>query len=171
MGSRTDEAERRVRAQRTLIERKIADLEARTGDDFAEARRRVAHHLTHLPETVPGGEMVLEQAREHPFATLAGSLGLGVALGMATGGDANGRSGRNGHEGGGMPGLGGLMGATTGAVGGLAGLGAAAMAPLRPYVEDLARQAVAGFAERQRAREGSDGASAGGEGDALPKNC
>ncbi|MCK9485610.1 MAG: hypothetical protein M0R73_02750 [Dehalococcoidia bacterium] len=146
MASQTDEAERRVREQRALIERKVTDLERRVGDDLTIARERVAHHVAHLPDMVPGGSRVMEEAQEHPLAAIASSVGLGVVLGMVTGGDSEGSRGRreggSGRANGRSP---------LGAAGGmLSGLGATMMSPLRPYMEDMARDVFEGFTDRRR---------------------
>ena len=156
MASQTDEAERRVRQQRALIEQKVGDLERRVGDDLSIARERMTHHLAHLPDLVPGGSRVVEQAQQRPITTLAGSLGVGVALGLLTGGggddgDAPRDTRSNGRS---------RMGAAAGL---LSGLGSSVMSPLRPYMEDMARDVMEGFADRRRqsadraAREDSRG--------------
>ncbi len=146
MASRTDEAERRVRDQRALIERKVEALEHRVGDDISVAKERITHHLAHLPDMVPGGSRVVEQAQEHPMTALAGSVGLGVALGMLSSGGSNGSNGHSAQSGSSSDGRSAL-----GAAGGmLSGLGSTMMSPLRPYMEDMARDVFEGFAERSR---------------------
>ncbi len=143
MGSQTDEAERRVREQRAVIERKVGDLEVRLGDDLQVARERVTHHVTHLPELFPGGQRVMDQAQEHPIAALAGSVGLGVALGMMGGGGGSESHAGHQHDSNGRS----AMGAASGM---LSGLGATMMSPLRPYMEDMARDVFQGFADRRQ---------------------
>lgn len=146
MGSRTDEAEQRVRQQRALIERKVEGLEGRVGADLSTARERVQHHVTHLPEILPGGSQVMDQARDHPMAAVASSLGVGVALGLMTG------SGSDEEEERYSRGRGRSNGASAfGAAGGmLSGLGASMMSPLAPYLQDMARDVFSGFADRNR---------------------
>lgn len=169
MASQTDEAERRVREQRALIERKLETLEGRVGDDLAHARARLQHHVTHAADTLPGGPQLIQQVEEHPTMALAGGLGIGVMAGMMSGqaGDARRARSHNQHadigNGGGSGGMGGGMY--------LGMLSSSLLRPLQPYMEDAAKQVIAGFADRQRSSKGDSsesGASAerdGGQSD------
>lgn len=163
MASQTDEAERRVREQRALIERKLESLEGRVGDDLAHARARLEHHVTHAADTLPGGPQVIQQVEEHPTMAIAGGLGLGVMAGMMGGQASQARAGRrhnqqadvdDGNHGGGLGG--GMY---------LGMLSNGLLRPLQPYMEDAAKQVIAGFADRQRgSRDGDSGGSRRGEG-------
>lgn len=141
MASQVDEAERRVREQRLAIQRKVADLEERVSDDVAHARGRVKHHVTHTADMLPGGPAIIEQVERHPVTAMAGGLGLGVAAGML-----GGRGGRHnqhadvGHDGSSVAGMATFLGTMSNSL----------LSPLRPYMEDAAKQVIAGFADRQR---------------------
>lgn len=148
MGSRTDEAQREVDAQRALIERKLDALELRVADDFSAARSQVADRVGQLPAMVPGGATLLNGAKEHPFSTMAGALGAGVALGLLSdrfGGEDDDepeasrgrrRRGRADDD---------ELGIARRALGTVA---TSLLAPLQAQVSDLAREVVAGFAAR-----------------------
>jgi hypothetical protein len=153
MGTSSHEAEARVRQQRALIERKVEDLESRVGDDLTAAKERLAYRVTHVTELVPGGSMLVDQAQAHPMTALTGSLGMGVALGLLTGGgDSRNHGSENGHS----P-SGGATGAAMGAASTLlGGLGAGVLNPLRPYMEDMAKQLIAGFAGGAQRNERPD---------------
>ncbi len=141
MASQTDEAERRVREQRALIERKVAALEERVTDDVTMLRTRTKYHVTHATDAVPGAPQLIQQVEEHPTVAMAGGLGLGVMAGMMAGrgSDTNGasRSGYDGRHGGGGDG-GSMVGALT------SGL----LMPLRPYFEEAAKDLISGFKDR-----------------------
>lgn len=141
MASQTDEAERRVREQRALIERKVAALEERVTDDVTVMRTRTKYHVTHATDAVPGGPQLIEQVEQHPTAAMAGGLGLGVAAGMLGGGgsDSNDES-RNDY--GGRQGSGSNGGSMVGAL--TSGL----LMPLRPYFEEAAKDLISGFKDR-----------------------
>ena len=158
MATQTDEAERRVREQRALIERKLETLEGRVGDDLAHARARLQHHVTHTADTLPGGPQLIQKVEEHPTMALAGGLGIGVMAGMMSGQASQARAGRshnqqadigNGSSGGGAGGM--YLGMLSNSL----------LRPLQPYMEDAAKQVIAGFSDRQRSK-GDDSDSSGG---------
>lgn len=144
MGTSSDEAEARVRQQRALIERKVEDLESRVGQDLSAARERATHRVTHFTDMVPGGTMLVERAQAHPMTAVTGGLGLGVALGLLTGGNdgAHDPARRDGRSDAGMGSM--AMGAANTLA---SGLSAGLLSPLRPYVEDMAKQLIAGFTD------------------------
>lgn len=150
MASQTDDAERRVRAQRERIEQKLNDLEGRVGDDISHARSRLQHHVTHAADLVPGGPRVIEQVEQHPIASMAGGLGIGIAAGMMGGrSSSDGRREdddrrdyrREDRDGGAAM----FLGSITNSL----------ISPLRPYVEDAAKEVIAGFSDREKHAKGS----------------
>lgn len=162
MASQTDEAERRVRAQRALIQEKLANLEGRVGDDLSYARERLQHHVTHAADVVPGGPRLIEQVEQHPIVALAGGMGLGVAAGMMGNGGTSRSSPEDRGDRNGASSAGG--GAATMILGSLT---SNLISPLRPYLEDAAKQVISGFADRQRGTadaEGNSGSSSARDG-------
>ncbi|MGE3960057.1 MAG: hypothetical protein AB7F65_00075 [Dehalococcoidia bacterium] len=156
MASHTDEAERRIREQRALIQRKVADLEGRVGDDVSHARERIQGYVSNSANMVPGGSQLIDQVEQHPFVAMAGGLGVGVAAGMMGGRDSHRQRADVGHDRNGGASMAGLVGM----------LSTNLVSPLRPYVEDAAKQMIAGFADRQRGNaSGAARASSQGEGD------
>jgi len=159
MASQTDEAERRVREQRALIERKLETLEGRVGDDLAHARARLQHHVTHAADTLPGGPQLIQQVEEHPTMALAGGLGIGVMAGMMSGQAGDVRRARSHNQqadignGGGSSGGGMYLGMLSNSL----------LRPLQPYMEDAAKQVIAGFSDRQRKSQDGRRSDSGGE--------
>lgn len=153
MASQTDDAERRVREQRALIQRKVEHLEERVGDDVAHARDRVQYHLTHAADMLPGGPELIGHVEQHPVIAMAGGMGVGVAAGMLQRRESHNQRADVGNDGGSMGMVGALMGTLSSSV----------MSPLRPYVEDAAKQMIAGFADRQREHANAEGSRAAQE--------
>lgn len=128
------------------------------GEDITHAQERLKHHVTHAADMLPGGPAIIQQVEAHPVAAIVSGLGLGVAAGMMGGGggdngsrrDGYGRDGNNDRYSGGDS-----SGIAGGAAMMLGGLTNSLIAPLRPYVEDAAKQVIAGFADRQRSSRDS----------------
>lgn len=158
MASNTDEAERRVREQRALIQQKLNNLEDRVGEDLTHAQERLKHHMTHAADMLPGGPKIIEQVEAHPAAAMFSGLGIGVAAGMMGGGDSS--NSRNGsHRGSNSSGM---MGGAATMFGSLT---TSLITPLRPYMEDAAKQVIAGFSDRQRSARDSMSSAGGSSSD------
>lgn len=140
MATNTDEAERRVREQRALIQRKVGALEDRVVEDVSQARARVKYHVTHAADTLPGGPQVIAQVEQHPAAALAGGVGIGVAAGMMGGrgskSNDRGSDNRNGRS----DDSNGMF---------LGSIASSLIMPMRPYFEDAAKELIAGFGDRR----------------------
>jgi hypothetical protein len=76
MGKGSAEIEQEIRAKRKAISAKVDEMTQRGADDVREAADRVQELFDSTPIT--------KTADEHPFLTLAGALGVGVVLGMAS---------------------------------------------------------------------------------------
>lgn len=77
MGQKPDVIEQEIRETREAISNKIDRMTSRGADNVREIGSRIEDFLEE--------KRIAPTAREHPFATLAGAVGLGVALGMASG--------------------------------------------------------------------------------------
>jgi hypothetical protein len=77
MGQKPDVIEQEIRDKRDTISNKIDRMASRGADDMREIGSRVENFFEE--------KGVASTAQEHPFATLAGAVGLGVALGLASG--------------------------------------------------------------------------------------
>jgi hypothetical protein len=107
MGKGPAVVEEEIREKRALIARQIEDLKARGKGDF----RELSDRITRFTHESPVGRAV----ESRPLLTLAGAVGAGVILGMATGGGRSHedtRATRESEAGGGI--LTGLMGLVQG---------------------------------------------------------
>ena len=77
MGQKPGVIEQEIRETREAISNKIDRMTSRGADDVREVTSRIEGFFEE--------KQIASTAREHPLATLAGALGLGVALGMASG--------------------------------------------------------------------------------------
>lgn len=77
MGQKPGVIEQEIRETREAISNKIDRMTSRGADDVREVTSRIEGFFEE--------KQIASAAREHPLATLAGALGLGVALGMASG--------------------------------------------------------------------------------------
>ena len=103
MGTRTDEAERAVSAQRARITAMLDDLEQRTREDIhsvehgissqaANVKHQAEEKLDAIESRMPSADKVSQQLREHPLSSVALAFGAGIALGVASEGSGDGRS-------------------------------------------------------------------------------
>lgn len=182
MGSRTDLAEREVAAQRARVASLLGELEERVqedahglGDALSERTAEVQERVSDTVDELPGRRALEEQVVEHPLTALVGAVGVGVALGIASGqlmhGNGDGdyasdrsrrgprqetRGAREREDDGGSK----LMDALTGmAMSSLTG-------PVKHEIQTLARQALAGFLGEQSGegyRRDNQRATAGGK--------
>jgi hypothetical protein len=177
MGTRTDEAERAVSAQRERISGMLDDLEQRTRKDLRSVehgistqaegiKHQAAEKLDAVERRVPQVDMVSRQLRKHPLSSVALGFGAGVALGVASesrGGtssrgraqqqtEAADRRSRSRRDEDGREDDQGLLGGILGAVTGRA------LATVMPAVQDelqsLFKQAAAAFFETDRGGDG-----------------
>jgi hypothetical protein len=79
MGKTADQLQREIAEQRSKIERRIDALEGRVRDARPQASRELGHRV-----------QLRGYVEQRPLAALAGALGIGVALGMFSGGARNG---------------------------------------------------------------------------------
>jgi hypothetical protein len=95
MGTRTDQAEREVNAQRARITQMIDDLEQRARTDVEGVEHGIAERASALKgratgtigafgERVPTGE-VAAQVERHPLSSIVLGFGAGIALGVLSG--------------------------------------------------------------------------------------
>jgi hypothetical protein len=166
MGTRTDQAEREVSAQRTRISQMLDELEQRTRHDIEGVEHRVSAQTAEIKNRAAGTlktEKVSEQVTQHPLSSIMLGFGAGIALGIVSGaatgderrpvsaGQRMKRASlrrddeREQDEAGGMfAGL--ISGATASAL-------SAVMTPVRDELQTMLRQAIAGFTGTGRERE------------------
>lgn len=77
MGQKPDVIEQEIKEKRAAISNRLEQMTSRGADDVREMGSRIENFFEE--------KRIASTAREHPFATVAGALGLGVALGMASG--------------------------------------------------------------------------------------
>jgi hypothetical protein len=123
VGKKPDDIEREIKERRALISRKMNDLQGRVEGDINEALGAASDEATTVLERVKGTVRLEERMEQSPLTVVAGGLGLGVLLGIASegvGGSKNGRhdsysNGRNSNGGGGGgSALDGILGSVTG---------------------------------------------------------
>jgi len=93
MGQKSAAIEQEIRDKREMISRRVDGVEERGGDDIQEVKSRVQK----LTRDSPVGKA----AEKQPLLTVAGAVGVGVLLGMASGkvhlpGRSDKRQGHNG---------------------------------------------------------------------------
>jgi hypothetical protein len=179
MGTRTDQAERAVSAQRTRISQLLDDLEQRARRDIegveegvsaraAEIKGRAADTLDAIEGRMPSTQTLGAQVTQHPLSSIALGFGAGIALGAGSAGVGDER-----HAGGGrrQAGAGSRVtrasmrrrddhfeqdepgGLASGLISGAtASALAAVMAPVREELQTMVRQAIAGFMGTDRGR-------------------
>jgi hypothetical protein len=76
MGKNPDLIEQEIRAKRDAISGRVEEMRQRGADDIEEV-------TSGIKETFEGGG-IKDQVEKRPFTVLAGALGLGVALGLAS---------------------------------------------------------------------------------------
>jgi ElaB/YqjD/DUF883 family membrane-anchored ribosome-binding protein len=114
--------ERSIREHRDQIGRQVSQLQDRVQQDLQSMRDKAQEQASHTVEDAKHFLDLDQQMQQHPYTALAGALGLGVVLGMASeglpGGSANGNtSSYTSRRTDGRSGLGDLMSSVAGVAG------------------------------------------------------
>ena len=153
MGKKPDDIEREIRERRALISRKMNDLQARVEGDINGVIGAASDEASTVMERVSRTVRLEERMERSPLTVLAGGLGLGVLLGVASEGiGGSGRSNGNGRRdsrngrydnGGGSSALDGLLGGVTGAAANV----------VSKEISEFLRAGLYGQEQRQREQE------------------
>lgn len=90
MGKKPGDIEQEIAAKREAISRKIDEIAERGSEDAQELNERFQEIYNDLP--------LKDVAHDHPFLTVAGALGVGVVLGMASESVSLGGDGRSSSD-------------------------------------------------------------------------
>lgn len=146
MGKKPDEIQREIEKKRADIGQRIEGLQHRAQEDVQAVRAEAKDRSSHALEDAKGQismDTVKQLVDEHTLSTMAGAVGVGVLLGVASEGfkSSGGGGGRNGHSNGRS------NGASNGGGGGIAGIMASFMGPAastaQNELEDLVREGFA----------------------------
>jgi hypothetical protein len=93
MGRNPDEIEREIASRRAQITNHVQDVQHRVRDDVAEVKQTANQHATEAINQTKSKLDFKGQTKEHPYTMLAGALGLGALLGVASEGLSSGGNG------------------------------------------------------------------------------
>jgi hypothetical protein len=95
MGQDPDAIEREIRESRQRISQRISAVQRRVGDDIDSLKRDAENEANIAAGELKGLFDLQQQGSQHPYTLVAGGLGLGVLLGVASESISLGGNGRN----------------------------------------------------------------------------